>query len=120
MSATQHISMVQGETYAASVTVKDVNGAVIDLTGYDIRYEADTTTPIVKDLDDGNITVSAPATGVFTFTIDPEDTEDLTIEGSRGFAHECRVESPTGEITVLFTGRLLVAAGVIDEMDPTA
>jgi hypothetical protein len=116
----QNISMVQGESYMAQVTVVDADGDAVDLTGYDIRYEAETTTPIVKDLDDADIVCSAPATGVFTFTIDPEDTEDLTIEGSRGFAHECRVESPTGEITVLFTGRLLVAAGVIDEMDPTA
>jgi hypothetical protein len=118
MSTTQHISVVQGETYAASVTVKDVNGAVIDLTGYDIRYEADTTTPIIKDLDDGDIVVAAPATGVFTFNIEPEDTEDLDIDGTRGFAHECRVESPTGEVTVLFAGRLVISQGVIAEMDP--
>jgi hypothetical protein len=117
MSA-QNIEVYQGEDLLVSVTVTDANGNAQDLTGYDIRYEANTPTPIVKDRDHGEIIVTAPATGVFTFTIAAADTSGLKISGRRAFSHECRVESPDGEVSVVFTGKLVITEGLIEEMDP--
>lgn len=114
----KNIEMHQGETALIEVTVTDVEGSVVDLTGYDIRYEALTTPKIVKDIDDGMIACADPQTGVFTFTITAEDTASLDISGVRSFAHECRVQGPTG-VQVIFTGRLLIAEALIKQMDPT-
>ncbi len=112
----QNLTMIQGETVSVTVVLTDGNGALLDLAGYDVRYEAETATPIVKDLDDGSITLSENI-GEFTFTIEPEDTELLTISGTQRFDHECRVESPDGEITVVFRGKLIITEWVIDNMD---
>jgi hypothetical protein len=117
MSA-QNIEMTQGETYTATCTVTTAAGVAQPLAGYTVRYEAETPVRIVKDLDDAKVVLSATP-GVFTFTILPADTEDLDIEGKRAYPHECRVMSPTDEVTVVFTGMLVLTEAVIAEMDPT-
>jgi hypothetical protein len=80
------LSMIRGDTRPMTVTLTDENGNPIDLDTLSaitftakLRYDdtADTSTTIVKTLDDG-VVIEEPATdGVCTITIEPVDTSDL-------------------------------------------
>ena len=115
MASKRNIEMFQGEDRTITVTVYDSNGSLQNLTDYDIRYEAETATPIVKDYDDGDITLGG--TGVFSFTIANADTASLSISETIRYDHECRIESAAGAIAVVFRGKLILTEWVIDEMD---
>lgn len=119
MASKRNIEMYQGEDRTITVTVYNSTGALQDLTGYDIRYEAATATPIVKDIDAGTITLGG-STGVFSFTITREDTSALTVSGTQRYDHECRIESASGAEAVVFRGKLILTEWVIDDMDEEA
>ena len=116
MASIRDIEMYQGETKPVTVTVYDGEGGNQPLSGYDVRYEAETATRIVKDVDDADLTLSA-STGVFTFNILPADTSGLTISGTQRFDHEARIQAPDGSIYVVFAGQLIIKEWVIDNMD---
>lgn len=103
----QNIIMRQAETRTVAVTVLNEDGDPIDLTDYEIEYRAETPTPIIKSVANGLITLGDP--GVFMFTIEPEDTDDIAIsEGTYRYDHEARIRSAGGEEYSVLTGNLLL------------
>ena len=103
----QNIIMRQAETRTVAVTVLDARGDPIDLAGYEVEYRAETPTPIIKSVANGLITLGDP--GVFMFTIEPEDTDDIAIsEGTYRYDHEARIRSAGGEEYSVLTVNLLL------------
>lgn len=79
-----NMRMVRGDTFVFSRTVYDANGDVVDITGMTVRLTAkyavtDDDGDAVFTLSTGGngIVLTTPASGIYTVTIDPEDTEDL-------------------------------------------
>ena len=113
----QNISLTQGATYVAAVSVES-GGVGVPLDGYDVRYEAHLPTTLVRDSDNEGEITFLEDDGEVTFTINPADTASLTIDGSVEYVHECRVRSPTGEVSVVFTGRIIIEEALFTDMDP--
>ncbi len=105
--------MFEGDSKLIDVTVRDENGAVVDLSGFTIRWgmspvvEGGFATPAVltKEIGTG-IAVASPTSGVFEVTIDPGDTEAL----SGKYYHEAEVTDGAGNIATVLTGRITITA----------
>lgn len=113
-----HYQDESGEWREIDTSLRDMgDGDPFDLTGYDIRYEAQTSTPIVKDVDTGGILCSDPTSGEFTIEFEPGDTSALTITGTRLYPHECRIEDSGGNQYVIFRGNLIIREALFTAMD---
>ncbi len=106
----------QGASALWTITLTDAEGEAFDLTDYDIRYEADTVPPLIKDIDTGGIICDNPTTGVFVIEFEPEDTASLPIAGIRAYRHECRIERDDMQYVVFF-GTLTIREALFTELD---
>lgn len=112
------ITVYAGETKNITIAVTDANGTPVPLTGYDVRWTAKTPSPIVKDVDDGTITIGTGENShKASFTLLPSDTSGLDIPGVRGYPWEMRIEAPDGTVSVVAGGELVVRHGIITSMD---
>jgi len=109
------ISIYQGTDHTIAFSVYDENGDPVDLTGEDadIRFEATTPTRIVKDLDDGDITVG-PAINQGTLTLTATETRNLP--APRHYEYELRVKTAAIGEQVQARGRLVVIEALITSM----
>jgi hypothetical protein len=78
------LEMTRGDTTTLDVLVVDDEGAVVDISGTDIRFTAkrdtsdtDAEAIFAKVSGDGISLVNGGTTGQCTVVIEPEDTEDL-------------------------------------------
>lgn len=86
------------------VQVVDAGLYPTDITGWVIRW---TSPYLTKSTTAGTIILTAPASGVFTFSISA--TESLLFPfGDYGILieHQCKGQTPAGEVHLIFKGRL--------------
>jgi len=99
--------------------VLDEDGDPLDLADYEVEYRAETPVAIVKSVADGSIALGD--TGVFSFTIEPEDTAELEISpGTKRYDHEARIRSATGEEYAVLTGSLVLTRALFTLAPETA
>lgn len=104
------IAMVRGETATVQVTVSDVDGVPVDLTGYTVKWHA--SNGLERSTTDGTITVAG---AVFSFTLAADDTE-VTPDRPASYPHEAKVKSPGGVVKQVLTGSLVLAATQITDI----
>ena len=70
------MTITKGDTYNFSVTVKDSDGVIFDLTGYTMTFTAkDSITKTDAEADiSSTATITTPASGIGEFTLLPSDT----------------------------------------------
>ncbi|MEA3370800.1 MAG: hypothetical protein U9Q40_05615 [Campylobacterota bacterium] len=70
------MTITKGDTYNFSVTVKDSDSVIFDLTGYTMTFTAkDSITKLDAEADiSKTATISTPADGIGEFTLLPADT----------------------------------------------
>lgn len=105
-------TMYQGDSHILEVTVIDVDGDAVDITGTDIRWQlaknVRAADPLIaKAVGDGITIVNGP-TGRFDVAIDPEDT--LVLKG--GYYHEAEVDDG-GVISTVLTGKATIKPALI-------
>ena len=100
------IDLQAGGGGIVTVTVTQ-NGVALVLAGATIKYQANTTTPIIKTVGAG-ITV----TGVNVFQIAFERLDTSTQNTSQRVQHECKLTLPGGEPLPVFVGYLQVVPSV--------
>ena len=103
--------MFAGDSKVLVVTVRDGAGAVVNITGATLTWEAarstEETTVISKESGDG-ISITNPTGGVFEVTLDEADTDDL--QGL--YYHEAELTQAGDTFTVL-TGSLVIERTLI-------
>ncbi len=92
-------------TKTITAQVRDPGGTPVDITGWDLIWSA--SPYLTKSTAAGTITVPAPTAGVFTFTITAAESL-LFPYGAYAEAteHECKGETPGGNVYLLWHGRL--------------
>lgn len=100
-----NFSMYTGDTHYLPVPVTD-NGVIVDLTGTTVkwviqRYETSTTSLVYKDTVNGGITITNPASGVFTINLLSNDTKNL-VPGD--YYHEASVIDASQNVSTIMTG----------------
>ncbi len=104
--ATMDFTMFEGDSHILQVTVRDEEGAIVDITGATILWwmaknnkaiEADVL--IQKETGSGITIVDGPG-GRFNVAILPPDTEDL---GGKSYYHEAEIDDG-GNISTVLTG----------------
>jgi len=106
-------AMFEGDSKTITVTVRDEAAAVVDLSGFTIRWGL---SPLVeggfnpaatlsKDSETtGGIEITSAVGGVFVVTLDPDDTEALAGK----YYHEAEVTDAAGNIATVLTGRITI------------
>ena len=74
------ISITKGDTYNFTVTVKDSNGVIFDLTGYNmvLTVKDDISVADSAAVITSMATIASPTSGIGAFTLTPSDT-DVTV-----------------------------------------
>jgi hypothetical protein len=96
-----------GETVHFRILVVDDAGDDLALAGYSIRWELQAPTPLVKNTADMVIAGNA-----FSITLTPEETEALLPARrtmSARYEHEAKIKSPTGVVSQVRKGTVLVS-----------
>ena len=106
-------TMFQGDTKTLEFTVKDGDGAVVDLTGatsirWNLARRVSSAAIITKDLDSG-ITVIDAANGRFDVSLTSADTENL----SGRYYHEAEVIDASGDVATVETGATTINPALI-------
>ena len=105
----QNLQIARGTSLVATVTVKDLSGNVVDLTGATAEYKAarkigsKAALLIDKTVGDG-IEVSDPSGGVIKITFSNADTDSL----GGLYYHEAFITDVAGRRARIFTGGLSV------------
>lgn len=103
----------QGATFTATVTWRDANDALVNLTGYTARMQirsAVTSPTVTLELTDSNgrITLGGAA-GTVALTIAAADTEAI---GAGTYVYDLELVSAAGVVTRLLEGGITVKAEV--------
>lgn len=114
-AACMNLLIEQGATFRARLTVRNkATGAVVDLTGYQVRMqfrqEVVSTTPLL-DLDNatkGGITVT-PLGGQIDILVTATQTAALTVSSA---VYDMEIESPLGEVWRIIQGRAEISKEV--------
>jgi hypothetical protein len=95
-----------GETVHFRVSVLDADGEPLPLAGYSIRWELQGPAVLVKTQADMVIAGNA-----FSITLTPEETEALLPARamSARYKHEAKIKSPTGVVSQVRKGTVLVS-----------
>jgi len=96
----------RGDTNLYDLTAKQASGAALNLTGVSLwftikrnAWEADPG--VVQKTVGSGINVTDAVNGLFTVTLDPNDTKD--IEPGR-YSWDCQVKETTGRVTTVDRG----------------
>ena len=106
MPSRAELSIYQGDSYAATVTVRTVTGAEADITGYaataQIRLACADVSPVVAEIacvvDSPNVNLSL--------------TPEQTVELAGNYQWDLQIISPAGIVTTILAGRVRVTAEV--------
>lgn len=104
---------LQGASGGVVTVTITQNGAALPIAGATIKYQANTTTPLIKTVGAG-ITI----TGVNEFQMAFELTDTSAQNTAQRVAHECKLTLPGGEPLPVFVGYLQVVPSVF--VTPTA
>lgn len=102
----------QGETWTRQITW-DIDGTAVNITGYTGRMYlkrdyTDTATAFELTTGNGRITLTTPASGIFTLSISSTSTDTLSGE----YVYDLEMESGGGVVTVLLRGSISVLPSV--------
>jgi hypothetical protein len=99
---------IEGDTARLVVTVTDDAGDAVNLTGATAAFALARTRggdPLVtKSTDGGGITLTDPANGELTITIDGADTADLGSPRGRRHYYEVTIRDGSGQTVTVTTG----------------
>lgn len=102
-------SLCKGDSRQITVTVKDQNGTVINLTGATIRWvllNPARATLLYKDnTPSKGITITDAVNGLCSIKIDTKDTQNLS---AGSYSHEARVIDSNGNSSRVFKGTITV------------
>ena len=109
------LNIIQGATFIRTITWYDVNGNVVNLSGYTATMNfrstvQDTGTPIISLSTSSGIVINATA-GTVTFTISSAMTQALT--DGQILVYNLFIYSGTGVCTPLMGGQALVFGSTI-------
>lgn len=95
-------------TWSIQVTWK-LDGVPVDITGYTIKsdFRLDRSSPVVTSLSttNGGISLTTPASGVFTMTMTPSQTAQLPLGG---LLFDVLALSPGGVGTTVLEGSITI------------
>lgn len=112
MADTYNLNIDAGATFSLSITWKDANNNAVDITNYTARmqirktYNSDTAM-VNLTTENGGISLTNAANGVLSVNITPAQTAAL----SNGF-YDLEIESPTGVVSRLIQGSVMVSKEV--------
>lgn len=117
MAKRYNLIFEQSATFQHTVTWKDPEGALIDLTGYRIRLQVrqdpDSATTLLDfdsdNLDVGHYISELDETGTFTIGLTPAVTGELSFTGAE---YDLTATSPGGVVYRLHEGKATVSLGV--------
>jgi hypothetical protein len=106
-----------GDTAPVYVTVLDLAGDPINLTGVSARWQAargttarfSSTPALIKSTDSGDIVITEAALGELRIILLPEDTENLVGD----FYHELELTDSSGSATTPLSGLMSVTRQLI-------
>jgi hypothetical protein len=104
----QSFEVYIGDTKAVTVTVKDEDADILNLTGYTcnwVMYDGDGDIVLTKTLSTG-LSVPTPSNGQVVILLEPEDTEDLEPDT---YYHELEITSSDGDVSTVTTGYVKVS-----------
>lgn len=107
------ITIEQGATFRRVLTWQDENETAIDLTDYTarmhIREHLASSTPLATlTTENGGIAITA-ALGKLTLSLSATVTDTLAVQGG---VYDLEVESPTGVVTRLLQGNIIIERSV--------
>lgn len=103
----------QGSTFRRRLTLKDSDGAPVDLSGYTVRMQVrskpESPSLIVSlTTENGRITVDGPG-GTITLHLSAEETDDLP---AGGHVYDLELVNSGGDVLRLLEGHFLVTGNV--------
>lgn len=128
MTQVTDFEMFAGDTKALVVSVTDDEGDAVSIVGADVVWQLATKRwkrerkaaiaagtsplpqPILNKTTDDDITITNGAGGVFTVTLNPLDT----IELSGGYYHEAEVTLNDGTVATVLTGIVTIKENLIN------
>ena len=112
MTATaQDFEMRKGDTKILEFTVKDSDGAVVDITGATAKWEAaQAVTASTKDIAKSGISPSDATNGKFQVTISPSDTSSLN---PGRFYHEAELTDASSRVITVAVGQMTLLEDLV-------
>jgi hypothetical protein len=111
MPAAKHrIVIEQGATFSMELTLKDADGAVIDLTGCAGRGQLRATPTATAKLADFDVTFPTPATGQVLVEMAANVTKDISVEATNAdreptlCAYDIEIVYPSGRVDRIMEG----------------
>lgn len=108
----QNVAMISGDHHTITITIRDEDDVVVDITGFTIWWWASrlsksgsfsSTKSIEKDNDlVGGLAITNPAGGIVQVSLVPASTRDL----SGDFHHEAQTKDLSGNISTVTIGLL--------------
>jgi hypothetical protein len=80
MASSLDKTIIKNNDYRLIFSVKDINGDVIDITGFTVKYQIKKSVKadsVLTKTTGNGVVLSNPSAGVFTVTIDADDTKFL-------------------------------------------
>lgn len=112
-AAQLNLELQQGSTFNYTLTVTDLDGTVIDLTGYSarmkIRTPQYTSTPIDDWTSAGGELVMGDDAGTITFNVSAATTAALNFKTAR---YDLEIEDGSGVVTRLIEGYIMLSKEV--------
>lgn len=105
-------TMFAGDSRTITVTVKNDQGAAVDITGATLKWQAAPSVSgaaVISKTSGSGIDLTSPSTGVFTITLDGADTDAL---GEGVFYHEAEMVL-AGDTSTVLTGSMVVEKTLI-------
>ena len=101
-----YIALIAGETLALSMQVSDASNTPINLTGYSLKCEVATPTPLLLNSGNGGITLPDAANGQMQVNI--ADTASASLPAGN-FSFDLWMISGGGQATPLLNGFFVVS-----------
>lgn len=112
-AGTLHITIEQGATFDPSLTWRDQNGALIDLSGFAARMQVRATVEdaivLLEATSANGKLVVGGASGTITFNVPAVETAALDFETA---VYDLEVESGSGVVTRLLKGDVFLSLEV--------
>lgn len=109
----QNFQMVAGDSKTLVITVRNSVGDPVNITGSTIKWQAARSlgkASIISKTTSSGISLSDPTNGIFTVTLNPDDTEDL-----RGvYHHEAQVTDASNNISTVLSGTMTIRPPLIE------
>lgn len=106
----QNLEMFAGEDRVFPLAARDASNAPVNLVGSTVAWYVGRTYPCVRyPLITKSATLTTPASGLFSVSLDPGDTQYMAGE----FVHEARATDGSGNVTVVCKGSLVIRAAMV-------